>query len=51
MVKGSIKARDPYEKPAVEKARKRLLEEFTGFFFKPEWGVIIKLETPTEKQK
>ncbi len=38
MVKGAIEARDPYETPAVEKARKRLLEEFTGTVFQTRVG-------------
>jgi hypothetical protein len=42
MVKGAFEARDPYETPAVEKARKRLLEEFTGSVFQNRVGVIIK---------
>jgi hypothetical protein len=33
MVKDDIKSWDPYETPAVEKARKMLLEEFTGTAF------------------
>ena len=33
MVKGAIEARDPYETPAVEKARKRLLEGYAGSVF------------------
>ncbi len=38
MVKGAIEARDPYETPAVDKARKRLLEEVPGSFFQTRLG-------------
>ncbi len=51
MVKVAIKARDPYENPALKKARKRLLKEFAGSVFQTRVGVIIKFEVPMEKQK
>ncbi len=51
MVKGAIEARDPYENPAVEKARKRLLEEFTGSVFQTRVGGDHKIQGPTERQK
>jgi hypothetical protein len=38
MVKGAIEARDPYETPAVEKARKRLLEGYAGSVFQTRVG-------------
>ncbi len=53
MVKGAIEARDPYETPAVEKARKRHLEEFTGTVFQTRvgGGVTIKFGARTERRK
>jgi hypothetical protein len=39
MVKGAIEAQDPYETPAVEKARNQLLEEFTRKIFQTRVGV------------
>ncbi len=46
MVKGAIEARDTYETPAVEKARKRLLEEFTGSVFQSRVGGDHKIRGP-----
>ncbi len=46
MVKGAIEARDPYETPAVEKARKRLLKEFAGSVFQTRVGGDHKIRGP-----
>ncbi len=46
MFKGAIEARDPYETPAVDKARKRLLEEFAASVFQTRVGGDHKIRGP-----
>jgi hypothetical protein len=51
MVKGAIEARDRFETPAVEKARKRLLEKFAGSFFQTRVEVDHKIQGTVGEEK